>query len=183
VIRRAPIRTARLVLRPIGPEHGEAIWKATEPSLPELRPWLVWAEAASAETTAAFAEEARQDWADGLAFQFVILEGDEVVGALGLDTPIPAHSLGDLGYWVRTDRCGRGYATEASQGVLTFGFTRLGLYRIELRAGVDNRASQRVAEKLGFSREGRLHKGCPGGRDPYDCFLYGLLAEDYLAPP
>jgi ribosomal-protein-serine acetyltransferase len=179
VIDRASLRTDRLLLEPIVPKHAESMWKATEPSLPELRPWLAWAGTASPETTAAFTEEARQDWAEGRAYQFAILEGDDVIGALGLDTPIPGHRIGDLGYWVRTDRSARGFATEASQAVLAFGFSTLDLYRIELRAGVENRASQRVAERLRFSREGRLHKGCPGGKHPYDCFLYALLAEDF----
>jgi RimJ/RimL family protein N-acetyltransferase len=178
VIARRPLNTARLVLEPIGPEHSDGLWKATEPSLRELRPWLVWAEAASPETTAAFAAEAAQDWEEGRGYHFAILETGEVLGALGVDTPLPVHRIGDLGYWIRTDRAGRGYTTEAARAATGFGFGTLGLYRMELRAGVDNLASQRVAEKLGFRREGRLRRGCPGGQGAYDCYLYGLLAED-----
>jgi hypothetical protein len=45
-------------------------------------------------------------------------------------------------------------------------------------AGVENRASQRVAEKLGFRREGSLRRGCPLADGGYDGYLYGLLATD-----
>jgi len=90
----------------------------------------------------------------------------------------PLDRLGELGYWVRTDRCGRGYATEASSSVVEFGFEEAGLHRLELRAGVDNRASQRVAEKLGFQQEGRLRQGGRGAEVPYDCYVYGLLVSD-----
>jgi len=79
---------------------------------------------------------------------------------------------------VTSARVGRGYATEAGTAVVAFGFDALGLYRLELRAGVENPASQRVAEKIGFRREGTLRRGCPLADGAYDGFLYGLLATD-----
>jgi ribosomal-protein-serine acetyltransferase len=86
--------------------------------------------------------------------------------------------IGEVGYWLRTDRTGRGYATEAGAALIGWAFEELGAARLELRAGVENRASQRVAERLGFRREGRLRRGCPHPDGGYDCYLYGLLPED-----
>jgi ribosomal-protein-serine acetyltransferase len=178
MIQRRPIATSRLLLEPVEARHAEGLWKATEASLGELRRWLVWAEGASARTTAAFTEEAVRDWDEGLAYQFAMVEGGEVVGAIGIDVLRPIHRLGDLGYWIRTDRAARGITTEAGRAVLDFGFSALGLHRLELRAGVENLASQRVARKLGFRPEGRLREGCRSGAAAYDCVLFGLLATD-----
>jgi ribosomal-protein-serine acetyltransferase len=180
-VERGPIRTGRLVLEPIGPEHAEALWAGTEASLPELERWMLWAVGATKEGTETFAAEAERDWAEGTGFHFSILQDGDLVGALGLEVKVPINRIGEIGYWVRSDRAGRGFAAEAGEAVVAFGFDVVGLYRIELRAGVENPRSQRVAEKLGFLREGTLRKGCPGGSEPYDCHLYGLLREDFLA--
>jgi ribosomal-protein-serine acetyltransferase len=178
---RAPLRTDRLVLEPIGTEHTDALWAATEASLRELERWMLWAVGGTREGTEAFTAEAERDWEEGTAFHFSIFQDGQLVGALGLETRAPVNRIGEVGYWIGTDRSGRGYATEAGSAVVAFGFRDLGLYRLELRAGVENVASQRVAEKLGFRREGTLRKGCPGGPEPYDCYLYGLLLEDFQA--
>jgi ribosomal-protein-serine acetyltransferase len=177
---RAPLRTDRLVLEPIGPGHADPMWEATEASLQELRGWMLWAVDATREGTETFAAEAEREWNEGTGFHFSILQEGGLAGALGLEVRAPINRIGEIGYWIRSDRTGQGLATEAAEAVVAFGFEVLGLYRIELRAGVANRASQRVAEKLGFHMEGTLRKGCPGGPEPYDCYLYGLLLEDFL---
>jgi RimJ/RimL family protein N-acetyltransferase len=178
---RAPLRTARLLLEPIGPEHAEAMWTATETSLEELSRWMLWAVDTTREGTETFAAEAEREWKEGAGFHFAILRDGDLAGALGLEVRAPINRIGEIGYWIRSDLAGRGLVTEAAEAVVAFGFEVLGLYRLELRAGVGNGASQRVAEKLGFRREGTLRKGCPGGPEPYDCYLYGLLLEDFLA--
>jgi RimJ/RimL family protein N-acetyltransferase len=179
-LERAPLRTDRLLLEPIGSEHAAALWSGTEASLPDLERWMLWAVAATREGTDAFTAEAEREWEEGTAFHFTITEEGHLAGALGLEVRAPINRIGEIGYWIRSDRAGRGLATEAGEAVVAFGFEMVGLYRIELRAGVANAASQRVAEKLGFRREGTLRKGCPGGKEPYDCHLYGLLREDFL---
>jgi RimJ/RimL family protein N-acetyltransferase len=179
-IDRAPLRTDRLVLEPIGAEHAESLWAATEASLADLERWMLWAVGATREGTEAFTAEAEREWDEGTAFHFAALEDGDLAGAVGLEVRAPINRIGEIGYWIRSDRAGRGLTTEAGGAVVAFGFEVVGLYRIELRAGVGNAASQRVAEKLRFRREGTLRKGCPGGPEPYDCHLYGLLLEDFL---
>lgn len=178
---REPITTERLVLEPIGPGHADAMWSSTEASIEELRRWMLWAVDATRQGTETFAAEAEREWEQGTGFHFSMLQDGDLVGALGLEVRAPINRIGEIGYWVRSDRAGEGLATEAAGAVVAFGFQIVGLYRIELRAGVGNAASQRVAEKLGFRREGTLRKGCPGGPEPYDCHLFGLLLEDFLA--
>jgi ribosomal-protein-serine acetyltransferase len=178
---RAPLRTEQLLLEPISPEHTEALWAATEASLEELGRWMLWAVDATREGTETFAAEAEREWREGTGFHFAILLDGELAGALGLEVRAPINRIGEIGYWIRSDLAGRGLVTEAAEAVVAFGFEVLGLYRLELRAGVMNGASQRVAQKLGFHLEGTLRKGCPGGPEPYDCHMYGLLLEDFLA--
>jgi ribosomal-protein-serine acetyltransferase len=178
VIDRTPLRTERLRLEPIVPSLAEELWEASKASLRELHPWMWWAAEASLESTRAFAEETVRLRREGMSYQFAVRDDRGVAGAVGVDIHGAERRLGEIGYWIRTDRAGRGYATEAGGAVVDVSFAQLGLYRLELRAGVENRASQRVAEKLGFSREGMLRQGCALGRTGYDCYLFGLLVTD-----
>ncbi|MGH2710291.1 MAG: GNAT family N-acetyltransferase [Actinomycetota bacterium] len=178
MIQRQPILTERLLLEPVTPEHVPAIWAATEASLPELRTWMTWAKQASEANSKEFAERAADDWEAGRDYVFAIMKEGEYLGGVGLHS-YRLDGLGELGYWIRTDRAGQGYTTEAGEALVAFAFDVVKLYRLELRTGVENHASQRVAEKLGFRKEGTLRQGAPLGTEGgYDCYIYGLLAED-----
>jgi RimJ/RimL family protein N-acetyltransferase len=180
-IERQPILTERLLLEPVTPEHVPAMWAATKRSLPELRPWMPWARQASVKNSREFAERAAEDWAAGRDYVFAIMREGEYIGGCGLHS-YRLEGIGELGYWIRSDMAGNGYTTEAAGALVVLAFETVRFFRLELRAGVDNRPSQRVAEKLGFRREGTMRKGCPTGtEDGYDCHLYGLLAADWRA--
>lgn len=179
---RTVIETARLRLEPVSAALSGAIWEAAAASLPELRPWLGWTAAAGPESTEAFAAEAEREWGEGTAFSFAILEDQAVIGAVGLTRPGGDPRRAEIGYWIRSGRTRRGYATEAAGAAAEFAFSVLGVLRVELRAGIRNLASQRVAEKLGFSREGLLRETAWGAEAPYDCYLYGLLRTDPRPP-
>ncbi|WP_019640634.1 GNAT family N-acetyltransferase [Paenibacillus fonticola] len=56
-----------------------------------------------------------------------------------------------LGYMISPSYWGRGYATEAAQLLIRYGFEALGLRRIEARCASTNPASERVLQKCGMS--------------------------------
>jgi len=87
-------------------------------------------------------------------YQFAIAEHANVVGSIGLR--IGKHQTGYVGYWLARDARGRGVTTRALRRVARYGLDDLSLERLELTADVENVASQRVAEKVGFQREGVL---------------------------
>lgn len=64
------------------------------------------------------------------------------------------HDAWELGYGLRRDRWGRGYATEAALACVRHGFEKLGLERIVADVDPHNSASIRVLEKCGFVRAG-----------------------------
>ena len=98
-----------------------------------------------------------------------------VVGAIGL----AVNSLnyrGRIGYWVAATARGRGICTRALRVLSRWAFEELELKRLDLITDPDNRASQRVAEKAGFQREGvlRAHLRHPDGR-VRDSVMFSLL--------
>jgi phosphoribosyl-AMP cyclohydrolase len=104
-------------------------------------------------------------------------ENGRAIGQVDIGLP-DYPGTGDLGYWIRTDMSGGGLTTEACAAIVEFGFRQLKLERIELRAGVGNQASCRVATKLGFCYEGRLRSAARSAGGRYDCYQFGLLSID-----
>ena len=100
------------------------------------------------------------------------------IGPIGLHHVDWRHRTGEVGYWTAHAARGRGLTTAAVRLVCGWALGPLGLERLELRADVDNPASQRVATKLGFTREGVLREAQrhPGARR--SVVLFGLLAGE-----
>ena len=170
--------TKRLKLVATCAEHGDALWAAARTSIAELRPWMPWAIDPHHGDTLAFALAAEKQWDAGAGWNFTIVENEDVIGSVGLDNFDAAVNACNLGYWLRTDRTGRGLMTEAAARVVAFGWDDIGLHRIELRAARANVASARVADKLGFRREGLLRDGSRGADGYHDTYLYALLSSD-----
>ncbi|MGG0824105.1 GNAT family protein [Paenibacillus turicensis] len=76
-------------------------------------------------------------------------------GFLGYESE---HFRAELGYDLLEDYWGKGLMKEVIQEVATFGFEQIGLNKIEAKVTPENMASQRLLEKLGFSREGLLRQ-------------------------
>jgi phosphoribosyl-AMP cyclohydrolase/RimJ/RimL family protein N-acetyltransferase len=171
---RRPIQTERLVLEPAGPPHAPALYRAIEASREHLSRWLPWAKAGDFEHVLKHLSGLEAGWLDGSAYGFAIIAGGAAAGLVTLRRTPNLPFEANAGYWIRADVAGRGYMTEAAAAAVELGFRAAGLERIEVRADVDNRASWRVAERLGMRREGRLRGGAGAG----DAYLYGMLAGD-----
>lgn len=172
------LATERLRLEPIRGEHAGAIWNAIERSLPELRKWMSWAASTSPERVSEFAARAGVWWEEWTGWEFAIHVGGDYAGTIGLNRYDEMWKTANLGYWIRSDLAGQGIATEAAAAVVDFAFDVVKVNRLELVADLDNRASQRVAEKLGFQKEGVKRQGTWVDGHGVDVFLYGLLASD-----
>jgi RimJ/RimL family protein N-acetyltransferase len=110
--------------------------------------------------------------------QFAVVEPkdeDEVLGGVSLYDINLEQARAATGYWLAPQARGRGVASCAVRLLAQWGFTKLGLARLELTCGPDNDASQRVAARCGFVREGvmRDHMSFKGGRR--DTVIFSLL--------
>ena len=170
--------TRRLVLRRRRAPYLEELWERVTDSTPELGRFLAWAIEPDLAESRAFYAETEKEWDRGLAWGFTIFRDDLAIGDIGLAGYKPLVQACEVGYWMSTDHSGQGYMTEACSAVVDFGFTYVGLHRIELHASPDNIASVRVAEKIGFTREGLLRDGSRGRGGYHDVYVYGLLDSD-----
>jgi RimJ/RimL family protein N-acetyltransferase len=114
----------------------------------------------------------------GEELNFALVEprdGDEVLGGISLNEVHLDQGVAAVGYWLAPEARGRGVATHAVRLLARWAFAALGLARLELTCSPDNEASQRVADRCGFSREGllRSHVIFKGARR--DSVIYSLL--------
>ena len=153
------VETDRLLLRLPTAEDVPALNAAIISSHPELSQWMDWAvNPQTLEETAEFVHGSETSWQKETALNLLMVErnGGEIVGATGyprLDWVVPKF---EIGYWVRSDRTGRGYASECTWALVQHAFKALGANRVELRMDDRNRRSWSVAERLGFLLEATL---------------------------
>ena len=77
--------------------------------------------------------------------------------------------------WLDEAQWGKGYMSEAVCAVLDYGFNKLGLTLISANCYPQNKRSQRVLEKMGFTYEGILHQAEVSYDDKiYDHLCYYL---------
>lgn len=122
-----------------------------------------------------------EQWSNGSRINCAIetREGD-YVGGVGLVFERD-HARAELGYWIAVPAWGKGYATEASEVLCDFGFTRLGLHKIEARYLATNTASGRVMAKLGMQREAVLRQHVVKWNERHDLVVCGILAAEWHA--
>lgn len=80
-----------------------------------------------------------------------------LIGDCGLEVmQVDGAQVAELGYDLRSDYWNRGFATEAATAVRDYAFNILSLPRLISLIRIGNRASQRVAEKIGMERISEL---------------------------
>lgn len=178
--------TSSIFLRSYEAEDTRLLYEAASESVAELYPWLPgWCHPGYAMAdshrwvTSRLGAWGRPD------FDFVVAEQGtgRFLGAIGINHVNQVHSFGNLGYWIRSNATGRGIAVAAVRLCAQFGFEELKLQRLEIVVDVENRRSQRVAEKAGAVREGVARRRCKFGSTWHDAIVYSLLSDDLSLPP
>ena len=153
-----PVGEHGLVLRRLTLDDTGPMLAAVERSLPELRRWMPWsAEQPTMESIREFIEVAGAEAGSDETMGYGLFEPDgEPVGGFGLHARRGPGTL-EIGYWVRTDRTGRGYATAAARALTAAAFEHFPeVDRVEIRCHPDNRASAAIPPKLGYRLDGEV---------------------------
>jgi [ribosomal protein S5]-alanine N-acetyltransferase len=105
-------------------------------------------------------------------------EFGEVIGTITIRID-KSNNKGELGYWIGKEYWGNGFATEAVNKMIDFGFNHLHLNKIWASAISRNHASSIVLQKAGLQKEGVLRQNRLLHGKYEDVDVYGLLREEY----
>ncbi len=180
-----PIRTERLLLRPIDPERDLLAMHAYR-SIPEVCRYVPFVPGTPEQLAERLADPERTRStidAEGQVAALVmeLAETGEVVGDLVLfwhsDTDLHA----EVGYVLHPDHEGHGYASEGTRALLALCFEEAGAHRVTARLDERNTASARLLERLGFRREATFVDG-EWFKDEWTTLLvYAMLDREWAA--
>jgi len=91
-------------------------------------------------------------------WNYTILYGGKVVGAIGFKINQFRKYIGEIGYFIDEKYWGKGIASQAVKLIEKEGFKKLGLKRMEILMRPENKSSEKVAIKNGYKKEGLLKK-------------------------
>ena len=168
------LQTPRLFLRPI--QRHDAADLFVGRGDPEVMRWWDWPEQKCVDEIRgiianhfAEIESGRVQW-----WVVSVTPRGPAIGECDISDIDLHHKRGEVGFLFRREAWGKGYAFEAMERVLRYGFTELGLERLGARFHAGNEASRRLLEKLGFSHEGLLRSHVLRDGARRDGVLYGL---------
>ena len=173
------LTTQRLLLRQIRPDDAEALFAifsdeeamqfyGHEPhrSLDETHELIGWIQAAYARR-------------ESIRWGITLRGEDRVIGSCGFHNFGAGFQRAETGYELERASWGQGIMAEALSAILTYGFTELGLHRVEAIIDIANERSKGLLLKLGFTYEGNLRQRY-AFRDRFeDEHYFGLLKGEW----
>ncbi len=186
ISRNLKLISGSVLLRPCRPSDAVQIYEAVRESISELSLWMPWCHVDySLEEAKSWVKSRPKAWRNGLEYEFVIIDSNDgsYLGNCGLSRNSSEHPFANLGYWIRTSRTNQGIATKAVLSLARFGISDLELERVEITVAPGNKASQRVAEKVGAIREGVLRNRLVIRDGVCDALIFSLIPQDLNAQP
>ena len=140
-----------------------------------LGEWLAWPpHAESEEFFLSFIKKSLHDYADGKSLVCAVLYQNEVAGNVSFNTINHDLQKIEIGYWLRSDLQGKGIISKSLTKLIDYAFSELNMRKVQISAAVDNQASRRVCERLGFKLEGIITRAENLNGRVVDHVVYGL---------
>jgi ribosomal-protein-serine acetyltransferase len=142
-----------LELRSWNPTFVDVMHLAIQESFPELQLWMPWAqEMPTGDDLRRVLVQGEADFEADRSWDYSIFEAQSgaLVGGAGVHRTEDSSSF-EIGYWVHSQRTGKGYATSATRALVEAAFWYLSdASRIKIRMDVGNVASASIPPKIGF---------------------------------
>lgn len=145
-----------------------------------LRRWLIWVDRSdSPEVTRQFIKDSRRRYENKEAMSAGIWYNGQLAGAIGIVQYDWYNRKMEIGYWVSTDRQGKGIITRSVAAMIEDAFQNLGLNRVEIQCATENLRSRAVPERLGFKRDGVMRESSLLNNEFVDKVIYSMLASEW----
>ncbi len=145
------LETKRLTLRKILPKDEDDMYEYSKD--PETSKYLLWEPHTSRNFTRAHIRYLQKSYQNASFFDWALIEKEsgKMIGTCGFTEIYEKEKRAEVGYVIAPSYQRKGFAPEALEKVISYGFDTLGLTELCARFMEDNLASQKVLERLGFT--------------------------------
>ena len=168
------LQTPRLLLREVNSDDALDIFEFASDR--QVTKYTFWNTHRSIEDTGKFISFLKSP--DNVTWAIVLKESELVIGYCFFHSLERDHKKAEISFGISRDYWGQGYATEAVREVLSYGFEKGKLRRIEGTCMLENLASSRVMEKLGMKFEKVIQNARQKNSVYYDLNLYILSSHE-----
>jgi ribosomal-protein-serine acetyltransferase len=160
-------------------QHAKPFLEHIEASRAFLDPWLPWvAKIVDEDSARVFIQRFLDKLAASDGVLAFIQRDTQICGGVLLRTIDWQAKRTEVGYWIDKREAGRGLASRSVATIVRYAFDELSLDRVDLQAATTNKPSCRLAERLGFAREGTIRAASIMDGMAMDHAFYGLLRLD-----
>lgn len=164
-------------------KHAKGLFEAVDENREHLSPFLPWVgNMKSVADFRSYIKNCVQLYQEKKEVSFVIIFNGDTVGRIGLHHINLQNKNASIGYWLTKDTEGKGIITNSCKKLITYGFRKLGLHRIEIKAAVNNVRSQAIPQTLHFKKEGILREAELVNGTFLDLVLYAILDDEWKEP-
>ncbi|MGG4090914.1 GNAT family N-acetyltransferase [Paenibacillus lautus] len=176
------LETDRTILRKLRSEDEQDIFHYGSDD--DVSRYTVWPTHRTMEDTRLYLTRVLHKYSQHSVAPWGIVDKEtgKIIGTSGFMSWNVHHAKAELGYALSKDYWNRGYMTEVIRTIISFGFERMGLVRIEASCHPLNVGSARVMEKAGMSYEGLLRKAIWVKGSHEDLKLYSIIMDDVQKP-
>jgi len=152
-----------------------------------LSEWQDWPlKIKTLEDCEAFIQRHQEEYKASIGLATLIIYNEQIVGMCDLSKIVMLLRKAEIGYWIAKGIEGQGIVRQATLGLMEYAFETMNINRLALkykRASEthENIRSRRVAERLGFVREGVLRQDGMTKGVMMDMVMYSMLAEEWHA--
>jgi len=167
-------------LRQLEDADAEELFDLIDANREHLSNWMPFVgQTRTVADSLAFIRAARRQWEENRGVQLAIVRDGKIIGVAGFHGIDWTRRSTSVGYWLAASQQGSGTMTATVAAMLDHAFGSWGLARVEIRAGVTNRRSRAIPERLGFREEGVLHAAERIGTRVIDHVVYVMTARDW----
>ncbi len=170
----------QVYLELIDAKHAQGIFDVAARNRQYLGKWLTWVgRMDDVSFIEKFVNGVLERHAEGLEWSFVIVKNAVVIGRITVHKIDGYNKIGEIGYWIAENEQGQGIVNQSCTQLIKFCFEKLKLNRLEIKCGTDNKESQRIPERLGFTHEGVMQQAELLNGQFINLNLYALLEKTW----
>ena len=160
--------------------QADEVYEVVDRERAHLSTFLDWLSCVnSVEDELRFMKEMMTLEIENKARIYTIYEENQLIGTVDIHNIDTQNHTGEIGYWLSQHVTGQGVMTKVVRLLCDLAFNDLLLNRLEIRAQKENKASQRVAEKVGFRFIGEAREEIYRQGDYVTIYHYELLKRDF----